>query len=261
MAQMRFQHYVGFVSPPACFDQTLQQFLGVCADPVGVVQTLPNYPGAEYGAGLGDASRRLAVLKDGIAALRDADVEVVLQFGGYWALPYAPDLDSARALEQSLSEEFGIPVILNWTAIVDALNAVGAKRISVTTGYYRPAWTRASIAFLDSAGFEILWTGDLIDQDILSDQSEKEAIEDATRWDYPDEIVMQTCVEAARLAPNCDAICQTGAGMRTSYVVKDVEAQTGKPLVATDIAIFWAAMQATGITARADTGVLLSSTC
>ena len=260
MQETRFQHYVGFVSPPACFDQSPQQFLGVCADSVGVIQNLPNYPGAEYGPGLGDASRRLAVLKDGIAALREADAEVVLQFGGYWALGYAPDLQSARALEQSLRDEFGIPVILNWTAIVDALNAVGAKRISLTTGYYRPEWTKSSVVFLESAGFEILWVGDLIDQSILSNQSEKEAIEASTRWDYSDEIVIQTCVDAARRAPDCDAVCQTGAGMRTSYVVTDIEAQTGKPLVATDIAIFWAAMRATGITARTDTGGLLSST-
>ncbi len=42
----RFDRYVGFVSPPASFDITPQQFLSLCADPVGIVQHLSHYPGA-----------------------------------------------------------------------------------------------------------------------------------------------------------------------------------------------------------------------
>lgn len=258
--EQRFKHYVGFVSPPASCDYSAQQFLDLCDDRVAVIQNMSHYPGAGYGSDLGDAERRLEHLKDGIAGLRDASVDVVAQFGGYWSLPYAPDPNTARRLERMLSEQFGLIVLLNWTAIVDALRHLGADRIVLTTGYYRPAWTAASIAFLESAGFEILWVGDLIEQGIVPDQQAKMKIEASTRWDYPDEIVRRTCIDAAGRAPECDAICQTGAGMRTSYIVESVESETGKPLVATDIAIHWAVMQVMGIHAKPGYGQLLAST-
>ena len=83
-------------------------------------------------------------------------------------------------------------------------------------------------------------------------------IEGPTRWDYPDEIVLETCLEAARLVPDCDAVCQTGAGMRTSFIVDDFETKSGKPLVATDIAIFWAVMDRLGIKGKDNFGQLIA---
>lgn len=221
---------------------------------------MAHYPGADYGPDVRDGERRLAHLEDGVAGLRDASVDVVAQFGGYSSLPYVPTLNAACNLEMSLSEKFSLSVLLNWVAIVDALRKVGARKISVATGYYRPAWTAASITFLESAGFEIVWAGDLIDQGLVPDQEAKEEIEAATRWDYQDDIVRRACIEAANRAPECDAVCQTGAGMRTSYFAESVETETGKPLVATDIAIFWAVMRETGLTARPGHGQLLGAT-
>ena len=253
----RFDHYVGIVSAPASADCSHQQLLDLCAQPVCVMQPMPYFPGAAYAA-LDGAKARLDSLKESIAALRDAQAEVIAQFGGYWSLPYAPDIDTARELERSLTDEFKIPVLLNWVAIVDALLAVKSKRISVAAGYYRPEWTRASVDFLESAGFEVLWAGDVIDQGIVADHEGKLAIEAATRWDYPDEIVLEACVDAAKRAPECDAICQTGAGMRTTYVVTEVEAQAGKPLVATDIALFWAVMRTLEIKPKGEIGRLFA---
>ena len=48
--------------------------------------------------------------------------------------------------------------------------------------------------------------------------------------------------------------------MRVSYVAAAVEAEIGKPLVATDIAIFRAVMKRAGIRARPGCGRLLSGT-
>ena len=253
----RFEAYIGIVSAPASFDYNLQQFLGLCAGRAGVMQQMPYYPEAEYGAEVADGERRLTSLRDSIRGLVAANAEIVAQAGGYWSLAYAPDLQTARRLEAELADEFGVEVILNWAAIVDALQSVGARRISVTTGYYRPAWSAATVSFLESAGFELVWTGDIIDQGIVADSAERQAIEDATGWDYPDDIVEQTCVDAARRAPDCDAVLQTGAGMRTSHVAAAVEAATGKPLVATDTSLHWAIMQRANLRARPGSGQLL----
>lgn len=255
----RFDRYVGFVSPPASFDITPQQLLSLCADPVGIVQNLSHYPGAAYDSPSAEPERRLSHLRDGIAGLRDAHAEIVLQVGGYWSMPYIGNIESARELQDELTVEYGVTVILNWAALADALVDVGAKRISIAAGYYRPSWTAASVDFFATAGFDVMWSGDIIDQGLVADEAEKLEIEAATRWDYPNQIVQGACIGAAEAAPDCDAICQIGAGMRTSYVVAEVEAQTGKPLVATDLAAHWAVMRAAGLRSRPGLGRLLDT--
>ncbi len=258
-AKERFKRYVGFISPPGAFDYSAQQFWSMCADPVGVIQHMAHYAGAEYGPEIGDVERRIGHLRDGVAGLREARVDIVAQCGGYWSLPYAPDISTARGIEADLSKAFGVRVILNWVGIADALASLGARRIAVAAGCYRPRWTAASVDFLESAGFELLWVGDIIDQGIVPDHDAKLVIEVATRWDYPDDIVRQACIDAARRAPDCDAVLQIGAGMRTSFIVQSVEDVIGKPLVATDISIFWAVMKAGGLRARPGHGRLLAS--
>lgn len=255
----RFDAYIGFVSPPASFEYSAQQFLDVCAGSVGVIQHLTHYPDAAYGMQVHDGARRLEALRDGIAGLRDAGATIIAQFGGYWSLPYAPNIERARQLEWELSQEFGVTVILNWTAIADALHSIDAKRISVTTGYYRPDWSAATVNFLESAGFELLWSGDIADQGIVDGHAGKVAIETATGWDYPDHIVKQTCIDAAHRAPECDAVLQTGAGMRTTYSVAAIESATEKTLIATDLSMFWAVMKAAGVPAKDNCGALLGS--
>ena len=257
--EKRFKRYVGFVSPPGSFDFSPQQFVELCADRVGVIQNLPKLDGYPFRSDMGDGAQRLEMLRDGVGALQAAGADIVAQVGGYWALAYTPDADTAFDLEERLADEFGIRVVLVWNAVVEALRHFGARKVAVTTGYYRPEWSRCTLAFLESAGFEAVWWGDLIEQGLLPNQAAKEAVEAATNWDYPDDLVRRTCVEAARLAPACDAVCQTGAGMRVGYVAEAVERETGKPLVATDIALDWAILRESGLKAKAGFGSLLGS--
>lgn len=256
----RFDGSVGFVSPPAANDYCVQQFTGLAPGRVMAMQNMPFYEGADYGDDLPDPERRLAHLREGIAGLAHSKLDLIAQIGGYWSLPYAPTYERAKALEAELSAEFGLPVILNWVAIAEALHHLDATTITVATGYYRPRWTEATVAFLESAGFTVAWAGDVIDQGLVADRAEKEAIEAATNWDYPDELVAGACTLAAELAPEADVICQTGAGMRTLYVVDEVEAATGKPLVATDLALFWAVLTRLGVAADPGQGTLLATT-
>ncbi len=129
----------------------------------------------------------------------------------------------------------------------------------MTTGYYRPTWTVATVAYLSSAGFDVLYAGDLIDQGILPNHQAKLDIEAATNWDYPDEIAFRSCIESWKRARNCDAVLQCGAGMRTLDVAADVEQGTGKPFVSTDTAFICAMLKAGGIKAKSGNGRLLGT--
>ena len=255
----RFEKYFGFVCPPGCADITPQQFLGVSVKPVGVMQHLSYYPETKYGSGVSEDGKRLAHLEDGIAGMKDAKSDIVAQFGGYWSLDYCPDFRTAEDLQKRLTDEFEIPVVLNWVAIAEALRSVDAKRLSVATGYYRPLWSEATIHFLESAGFEICWWGDVIDQGILADENAKMEVEAATLWDYPEDIVTRACVEAAKRASDCDVVLQTGAGMRTTYVAQAIEEEIGKPFIATDTSLFWALLRQANLKANQGSGSLLGS--
>jgi len=112
---------------------------------------------------------------------------------------------------------------------------------------------------LESAGFDIGWHGDLIDLGLVQDHETKLAIEQRTRWDYPDEIVRRACLAAGDRLPDADVVVQAGAGMRPSLQAAAIESAIGKPLVSTDIALFWGILRAANQTARGNSGTLLDS--
>ena len=262
---MRYSSYVGFVSPPNSFENSPQHFLQlVDGDAIGVTQHVVHMPDFEY-VGLSEhdsnaAAVELESFENGVAALADAQAEIVAQVGCYWAMPFHADDEAARRLEAELSDKHGVRVVLVWNAMVDALRVVGARKLSLATGYYRPEWTARSVAYLESAGFEILWAGDVVDQGIVADLEGKMAIEKATRWDYPDHIVRAACLDAAARAPEAEAVVQIGAGMRPALQIAAIEDETGLPLVATDFCLYWAVLKAAGVPARAGSGRLLGTT-
>lgn len=90
----------------------------------------------------------------------------------------------------------GIAATESGHCLVEALRAIGAETITVVNGYYRPDWSAGINGYLQAAGFEILWAGDLIEQGLVADHDEKLAIEAATLWDYPDDIMIRASVDA-----------------------------------------------------------------
>ncbi|MEM7507475.1 MAG: hypothetical protein AAF415_12095 [Pseudomonadota bacterium] len=257
-AKGRYKGYVGFISPPASFDCSPQQFLDIAASPLGILQHVPLIGDFEYGD-IDDGAADLAAVERGAKALAPCGVEVIAQVGGYWALSFTPTYEAAVAQSERLTKIAGIPVILAWQATINALRHIGARRVSIAAGYYRPDWIARSLALIEGAGIEILWCGDLISQGLVADEDTRNKIEERTRWDYPDELVREACVEAARRAPEADAVLQIGAGMRPILQAATIEAETKMPLVSTDIALSWSILRTLGGKARADTGQLLQS--
>ena len=142
--------------------------------------------------------------------------------------------------------------------LVEALRAIGATTITVANGYFRPDWSAGINRYLEAAGFEIMWAGDLIDQGLVADHDEKLAIEAATLWDYPDHLMAAAAVDAHRQAPDADAIVQTGAGFRMLQVADAVEERTETPVVASDVALYWAMLSELGLSAAPGHGSLLA---
>ena len=126
---------------------------------------------------------------------------------------------------------------------MDALRALGAKRIAVSNAYYRDDWRDGINHYLEQAGFELLSSGHMRDQGLYASLEEQLEVEEATVWDHPDRDVVESIRLAHEAAPDADAVVQTGAGFRTTPHVPALEARFGKPVVASDNALYWAMLR------------------
>lgn len=255
-ARKRYKAYAGFVTTPKYFDDAPQEFLGI-APGVGVQQRVNHIPGYAYE--LGQRANNFDLLEESATCLAEAKCEVVGQVGSNWVHCTGTTPDDIIRFCDGISERIGVPFLMAGHCIVEGLREIGAKKITVATGYYRDDWTAGICRYFTDAGFEILWKGDLIAAGLVKDHDEKLAIEDATHWDYPDHLIAGAALEAHRRAPDADAIVQVGAGFRMLRVVDSVEAQAGKPLVASDFALYWAMLKHLGLSATYGNGALLAS--
>ncbi len=253
----RYQAYAGFVTTPRYFDDSPQQFLQVAPPDTGVLQRVLHIPGYEWG--LDERARNFELLEEAAECLALSHCEVVGQVGTNWVhCQGTTGPDDITEFCDRLSEAIGVRFLMAGQCLVDGLRALGATTITVANGYFRPDWSAGINRYLEAAGFEILWAGDLIDQGLLADHSRKLSIEEASLWDYPDYLMISAALEAHKQAPTADAIVQTGAGFRMLQVVGEIENITRIPVVASDFALYWAMLRELGLQPQPGYGFLLS---
>ena len=254
----KFDARVGFVTTPKYFDDAVQEFLKVAPERTGVMQRVITLDGYSYG--LDQRVVGMQEMERSALALAESHCDVVLQVGTNWV--HAAGTTPPEIVEKMdrISGHIGKPFRMSGHAIVDALNRLGAKRIAVTNGYYRDDWRDGINRYLTQAGFDIATSGSLKDQGILEDLDEMMAVEAATLWDYPPDLVRAAVVTAYEQAPDVDAVVQTGAGFRTIDLLADIEAEIGVPVVPSDGATYWAGLDILGLHAKPGFGTLLEST-
>jgi maleate cis-trans isomerase len=213
----------------------------------------------DYAYELKQRSDNFDLLEESAICLGRSHCQVIGQVGSNWVHCNGTSPEDIVTLCEEISEQAGARFFMAGQCIVEGLKALGAKTITVVNGYYRPDWSRGINGYLEAAGFEILWAGDLIDQGIVAGHEEKLEIEAATLWDYPDHMMIAAALDAHGRAPEADAMVQTGAGFRMLQVVDAVEGQTAKPLVASDFALYWAMLKHLGLPAAPGHGHLLST--
>lgn len=138
----------------------------------------------------------------------------------------------------------GVPVVTPTAAAVKGLQALGAKRISVLTPYTIETSRPMADYFVD-LGFTI----DRFTCLGLSDDREMARI-------APDEIASFAC-EA--LDPQSDALFISCTAVRAAEVAARIEAETGKPVVTSNLATAWACLRLCGDDrARPELGQLMT---
>ena len=190
----RYRAYAGFVTTPQYFDDSPQQFLQVAPKGTGILQRVNHIP--DYAYELEQRSRNFDLLEESAICLGRSFCQVIGQVGSNWVHCNGTTPDDIVRICDGISEKAGARFFMAGQCLVDGLREIGAKRITVANGYYRDDWSRGINGYLEAAGFEILWSGDLIDQGLVADHEEKLRIEAETLWDYPDHLMIAAAVDA-----------------------------------------------------------------
>ena len=253
----RYRAYAGFVTTPQYFDDSPQQFLQVAPAGTGVIQRVNHID--DYRYTLDDRAQNFAVLEESAVCLGRSHCQVVGQVGTNWVHCTGTSPGDIERICADISAKAGAEFVMAGQAIVEGLRHIGAETITVANGYFRSDWAAGINAWLEAAGFRVLWAGNIIDQGIVADLDEMLRIESENLWDYNDHTMVAAAVDAHARAPQADAVVQTGAGMRMLQVVDMIEGQTGTPVVASDFALYWAMLKRLGLTAAPGYGHLLAT--
>ena len=132
-----------------------------------------------------------------------------------------------------LRRRTGLPISSMSQAILDGLNAVGAKRIAVATAY-TDVVNRRLKELLAAAGFDVraLTCFNIVE---FAGPHKKTPAD-----------IIALAEEAAAAAPEAEAILISCGGLRTLDVARPLEAKFGIPVVSSATAVFWAAVRLLG---------------
>jgi maleate isomerase len=141
-------------------------------------------------------------------------------------------------LNHELNQAAGVPSFTATSGIIEALRAVGAKRIAVCSPY-TTAIDDAEHEFFTAAGFEISGSAHL-------------GIADAFHLADPTpEDITQLALKAWHAGhAKADATLITCLNLNSQMVIEALEQYTGKPVITSTQATLWKALRAAGVADR-----------
>ena len=165
-------------------------------------------------------------------ALADKGADAILLLGT--SVTFYKDAAHNQSLIDSMQRATNRPATTMSSAIVDALRAVGGKRLAVAGGYTEEVNTQFRV-FLQESGFEVValrGLGLLRPPDNLS-RHELEAF----------------VVDVCRSAPTADAVVVAFASTRTLELIVALETRCNVPVVSARPHAFWAGVRLLGFNA------------
>lgn len=136
--------------------------------------------------------------------------------------------DEDMALAALLEQGTGIPTVTSSAAIVQALRALGARRISVASPY--EPWLNEKLrVYLEAAGFELLAMKGLATQ---------------AHGSISTDTVRALALDVMR--PETQALFISCSNFRTLDILESLEGETGRPVVTSNQAALWGTLRRIG---------------
>ena len=218
---------LGVIVPPAdgAIPPELPQLYGGRLACVGAGLGLPQMSQGGYDSVIG----RVAELSRALAA---KGAQAIALMGT--SLSFYRGAEFNDRLVDTMREATGLPATTMSNAIVDALRAVGARRLAVGTAYNEDVNSRLA-SFLAASGFEVLA---LESMGLLSVEQVLSVTQDE---------LMALGLRAAAAAPDADALLISCGGLRTLALTAPLEQRIGKPVISSAVAGAWAAARLLGL--------------
>lgn len=257
-----FTHQVGFTSPPHDFDAAPSDFLRIAPESVGVHGRMLHVP--DYAHELTQRVDNFHLLEEFVHCMANNGADVCGQVGTNWVHASGTTPDDIAAFCARLTDTYETPFHMAGYCLVEALRELGAEKIALNSVYYWPDWRDGIAQFLKQAGFDLLYAGNFVDQGFFETQAEcNDCI-----WIFPGEMASQSMARVAEAAPQADAIVVNGMcnfrradGLPQRMVarVAGLEEEVGKPIVASDVALYWRIFKTLGLAPEGDHGRLLAT--
>jgi maleate isomerase len=139
-------------------------------------------------------------------------------------------------LIKTMEEATGAPATTNSQGVVKALEALGAKKVSVTTPY-DDEYTSKLKVFLEAKGFTV--TGIRRNPDVVHDYE---------KFLFPPEIAYRLAKDT--FVRGSDAHFISCAGWRTLPIIERLEDDLGVPVISSVLAVMWHALKLAGVNAK-----------
>jgi len=163
--------------------------------------------------------------------LSTAEVDVIV-----WGCTSGSVIVPCSKLESAIVEQSSIPAISTITAVIDALNALGAKTISVGTPYVSFV-NAAEVKLLEQAGFKVAAFYGL---ELGETQEERRGI-----GRVPPESLFRLSRYVDR--EESDVIFLSCTNLATIDLIDQVEAAIGKPVISSNQSTIWRGLREIGV--------------
>ncbi len=257
-----FPQQVGFTAPPHDFDAAPSDFLRIAPDTVGVHGRMLHVQG--YAHELSQRSDNFHLLEEFVECMANNGADVCGQVGTNWVHASRRTPGEIRAICKRISETYGTPFHMAGYCLVEGLRELGAEKIALNSVYYWPDWRNGIARFLGQAGFDLLHYGNFVDLGLYATQEEV----NSQTWIFPREIAAKSMERIAERAPDADAYVVSGMPnfrrpdglpQRMISLESELEELVGKPIVASDSALYWRIFKTLGIAPVTSQGRLLST--
>ncbi|MEM9629041.1 MAG: hypothetical protein AAGA21_22625 [Pseudomonadota bacterium] len=249
-AKKIFPHQVGFTAPPHDFDAAPHDFLKIAPEGVGAHGRLIH--AEDYAHQLAERVDNFHKLQEVVHCMSNAGADVIGQVGTNWSHAGGKTPSDIREFCDRMADSYQVPLHMAGLSLVEALSSIGAKSITVNGGYYWPDWLDGSTRFLADGGFDILYAGNFVDQGLVATQEE---VNEAT-WIFPGDFATRSFDHVVRQAPEADALVivgmpnfrrEDGLPQRPVSILREIEAAIGKPIIASDCALYWNIFRTLGV--------------
>ena len=257
-----FPAQVGFTGPPMDFDAAPSDFLRIAPRTVGAHGRLLHAPG--YAHRLDQRVDNFHLLDEVVHCFANAGADVVGQVGTNWVHAGGRNVDDIRSYVEAVSRTYQTPLHMAGLTLVEACEAMGYKRVALNSVYFWPDWRDGVVRFLRSAGLDVVWYGNFVDQRLYADQN---TVNECS-WIFPGDYALESCRRTLEQSGPVDAVLingmsnyvgQDGIPERFVSLASGIERELDVPILAADITLYWQIFRTLGVAPGGDHGSLLNS--